>query len=96
MKETTLEYLPITCFICGTDHGEFKDWEGPTVCLNCGSDIFLHGRKVVAMDCGPRTVAAWLDDGQVLEYPDLKTIRSAILEEYLERQRVAAAKKATG
>ena len=93
MEDTVLEFKSITCFICGTDHGVFLDWDGPRCCQMCSNDLFLDGKRIKCIDVNHGAATAWLEDGICVEFANLKQLRSMILEEYMERQRVTAARK---
>lgn len=85
MGEVTLAYEPVMCFVCGTDHGKFCTWDGPTVCAACREDLILGGKRIAAIDTAPRRVTVWLSDGTQLEFLRLSDVRSEVLNRHWDR-----------
>lgn len=82
---------PITCFLCGTGHGTFKEWYGPDICENCWTEIVLDGQKITAVEAGNAgsPTLVFLFDGTCLNFRSLRKLREAIFEERYNNKQVA-------
>ena len=88
-----VEIRPLTsCFLCGIDHGRFKEWQGPDICEQCWEEeLFLDGQKIVAIEEGKvgAPTLVWVADGTCLTFGSIRKVREAIFQEKLGKQRVA-------